>query len=66
LKQVGVYSPLLFNFAVEYAIRGVQINKDSLKLSGTPQFLGFADGVNILDGSVHITSRVQKKTEPLL
>ena len=45
--------PLLFNFALEYAIRKVQVNQDGLKLNGTHQFPAHADDVNILGGSVH-------------
>jgi len=46
---------LLFNLALEYAIRRVQAKKDGLKLNGTHQVLVYADDVNILGGSVHIT-----------
>jgi hypothetical protein len=56
-------SPLLFNFALEYAIRKLQANKDGLKLNDTHQLSVYADDVNILGGSIH-TSR--KNREALL
>ena len=43
----------LLNFALDYAIRRVQVIQDSLKLNGTHQLLVYADDVNILGGSVH-------------
>jgi hypothetical protein len=39
LKQDGALLPPLFNFAVEYATRRVQVNSDDVKLSGTHQLL---------------------------
>jgi len=59
LKQGDVLSLLLFKFALEYAIKRVQVNQDSLKLNGAHQLLVYADDVNILRGSVHT---VKKKT----
>jgi hypothetical protein len=53
LKQGDALSPLLFNFALEYAIRRVRVNQDGLGLNSTHQPLAYADDVNILGGSVH-------------
>jgi len=44
---------MLFNFALEYAIRRVQVNRDGLKINGTHQLLAYADDVKILGGSIH-------------
>ena len=56
---------MLFNFALEYAIRRVQVNQDGLKLNGTHQILAYADGVNILGGSIH-TRTLKKNAEALV
>ena len=53
LKQGDALTPMLFNFALEYAIRKVQVNQDGLKINGTHQLLAHADYVNILGGSIH-------------
>jgi len=63
LKQGDDLSPLLFTFAVGYAIRTVQVNQDELKLNDAHQLLVYADDVNILGGSVHA---IKKNTEGLV
>jgi len=51
---------LFFNFALECALRSVQVNQDGLKLHGTHQLLVYADNINILGGSVRT---IKKNTE---
>jgi len=63
LKQGDALSPLLFNFALDYAIRRVMVNQDGLKLNGKHQLLVYADDVDILGESVHT---IQENVESLV
>jgi hypothetical protein len=53
LKEGDALSPLLFNLALEYAIRSIQGNQESLKLNGDHQPLAYAD-VNIVGEKIDI------------
>jgi retron-type reverse transcriptase len=53
LKQGDVLSPLLFNFALEYAIKKIQENQVSLESNGTHLLMVYADDVNMLGNSIN-------------
>ena len=50
-------------FALEYAIRRVQVNQDGIKLNGTHQLLDYDDDIYILGSSVHT---IKKNAEALV
>jgi hypothetical protein len=60
LTQGDALLPSLFNFALGYAIRRVQANQDGFKLNGTPTFLVYADGVNLLDKDTNGTKKLKE------
>jgi hypothetical protein len=61
LKQGDALSPLLLNFALDYAIRRVQVYQNGLKLTVKNQFLVYDD--KMLNGSLHT---IKKNTEALV
>jgi hypothetical protein len=63
LKKGNSLSPLLFNLALEYAIRKVQENQVGLKLNGTHQPLVYADDMNLPGDYIDIT---KKSTQTLI
>jgi len=62
LIQGDALSPLLLNFALEYAIKRFHVKQNGLKLNGTHQLLAYADA-NILGGSV---DTVKQNAEALI
>jgi hypothetical protein len=63
LKQGDALSPLLFNFALDYAINKVQENQVGMKLNGTHQLMAYANDVNLLGDNI---DTIKKNTETLI
>ena len=57
LKQRDVLLPLLFNFALEYAVRRVQVNQEGLKLNDTHQLLVYADTIKKYTEALAVASK---------
>ena len=63
LKKGAALLPLLFNFALQYAITNVQIDQGSFKLNITRNLVVYADDINIVSG---ILCTMKKNTEALV
>jgi hypothetical protein len=63
LKQGDALSPLLFNFALEYANRKIQENQVGLKLNRTHHLLAYADDMNTLGDNI---DTINKNTETVI
>jgi hypothetical protein len=63
LKEGDALSPLLFNFALDYASRKVQENDVGLELNWTRQLLAYADVVNLLGDKIDM---IKKNTQTLI
>jgi hypothetical protein len=63
LKRGDALSPLLFNFALDYAFRKIQENQVGLELNRSNQPLVYADDVDLLGDSVNA---IKENTETTL
>ena len=63
MKQRYALSPLLFNFALEYAIRKVQETRLGLDMNGNQQVLAYADNVNLICDDI---GTIERNAESLI
>ena len=63
LKQGDALSPLLFNFALAYAIRKVQETRLGLNMNGNHQVLAYGDDVNLIGND---TRTIERNSDALL
>ena len=56
-SQGDALSPLLFNFALEYAIMKVQETNLGLDMNGTHHVLAYADDVNLIGDDIRTIER---------
>ena len=57
LKQGDALSPLLFNFALEYAIRKVQETNLGYDMNSSHQVLTYEDNVNLMGDDIRTIER---------
>ena len=53
LNQGDALARMFFSFALEHAIKRVQVKQNGLKQNDTHQVLAYAFDVNVLGGSIH-------------
>ena len=63
LKQSYILSPLLFNFALEYAILKIKGDKKGLSLNGLNQLFVYADDVDLIGDDI---DALQSNTDVLV